>query len=146
MNINLFSKFASLYLLLLVMANVSYAQPVLTDAKIANLRQQHKGFILGRGAVDASDKAELINLLKGVNTNQYFIRFSDGSTIGTKNMGLSEVKAVSKIRRPGELQGMTFITRDPGYVFIYKSDLKSFESVVGQAKALKIQTILNKYQ
>ncbi|MBN8586707.1 MAG: hypothetical protein J0L94_00115 [Rhodothermia bacterium] len=143
----LYPKLGLMALFFLVLsAGVAAAQPALTEAKIATLRQQHQGFILGRGTIDAADKAELTSLLKGVNPSQYFIRFSDGSTIGKKNMGLSEVKAVSKIRRPGDLQGMTFITRDPGYVFIYKSDMKSFESVVGQAKAQKIQSILVKYQ
>lgn len=124
----------------------TFAQAPLTAARVSQLKTSNAGFILGKGTMSTADKTSLRTLLADVNPNHYFVRFSDGSTMGRKNFGLAEVRAVSRVRRPGEAQGMTFITKSPDYVFIYTTDFQAFQSRVGQAKVQQIQQIMQKYQ
>ncbi|MBL7978657.1 MAG: hypothetical protein JNN12_09980 [Bacteroidetes Order II. Incertae sedis bacterium] len=121
------------------------AQSPLSATQVAQLKASNKGFLLGSGNLPAAERNQLKALLKDVDPKLYFVRFADGTTMGKKNLGLSEVKAVSKIRRPGSTQGITFIVEGPEYVYIYTTDFQAFQSKIGQEKALKIQQLANRF-
>jgi len=131
--------------LLMGIISQAHAQKTLSAAQVAELKASNKGFLLAKGTIPANERSQLKALLKDVNPNLYFVRFADGTTMGKKNLGLAEVKNVSKIRRPGGAQGITFIVEGPEFIYIYTSDFKAFESKVGQEKALKIQQLASRF-
>ena len=75
------------------------AQTPLSAAQVTQLKASNKGFLLGSGNLPTTERSQLKALLKDVDPKLYFVRFADGTTMGKKNLGLSEVKTDRKSTR-----------------------------------------------